>query len=75
MARSSTLPSQLSARQEQVADLIMQGFTSTEIGKELNISLNTVKTHRSILYSKLGVNTRRELFEIRNRSRNEGGNT
>ena len=57
--------SQLSARQQQVADLILQGLTGSEIGKELNVTLNTVKTHRSILYSKLGINSRRELIALK----------
>ena len=61
MARSSASSSQLSARQQQVADLIMQGLTGIQIGEKLNISLNTVKTHRSTLYTKLGINSRREL--------------
>jgi DNA-binding CsgD family transcriptional regulator len=53
---------QLTAREQEVAGLIMQGFTYTQIGKELCISPNTVKTHWTRIYTKLGINTRRELF-------------
>jgi DNA-binding CsgD family transcriptional regulator len=53
---------ELSAREQEVAGLIMQGFTYTQIGKELYISPNTVKSHWTRIYTKLGINTRRELF-------------
>jgi DNA-binding CsgD family transcriptional regulator len=52
----------LSAREQEVAGLIMQGFTYTQIGEELCISPNTVKSHWTRIYTKLGINTRRELF-------------
>ena len=60
-----TMSQQLSARELQVANLIMQGLSYTEIGEELALSPNTVKTHRMNLYLKLGINSRRELFALK----------
>jgi DNA-binding NarL/FixJ family response regulator len=52
----------LSAREQEVAGLIMQGFTYTQIAGELYISPNTVKTHWTSIYTKLGISSKRELF-------------
>jgi len=54
----------LTLRERQVADLILQGLSYTEIAKELEISPNTIKTHRMLLYSKLEINSKRELFAL-----------
>ena len=54
----------LTQRECQVADLMMQGLSYTQIADELEISPNTVKTHRMLLYSKLGINSKRELFAL-----------
>jgi DNA-binding NarL/FixJ family response regulator len=41
-------------REQQVLELIAQGFTDQEISESLGISKATVNTHRKKLLSKLG---------------------
>ena len=60
----STTNKPLTPREQQVADLMMQGLSYTEIADELNLSPNTIKTHRMYLYSRLGINSKRELFAL-----------
>lgn len=45
----------LTSRELQIAVLIAQGFDSKSIGRRLGISPLTVATHRTHIYSKLGV--------------------
>lgn len=47
----------LSAREIDVLQLIVKGSTNKEIADKLNISLNTVLTHRKNITSKLGIKT------------------
>ncbi|MDH6535642.1 DNA-binding response regulator [Parabacteroides sp. 52] len=47
----------LSARETDVLQLIVKGITNKEIADKLNISLNTVLTHRKNITSKLGIKT------------------
>ena len=47
----------LSARETEVAGLILDELTSTQIAERLFISFNTVETHRKRIYQKLGVTT------------------
>ncbi len=48
----------LSERETEVLMGIAEGLSNQEIGEKLNISLSTVKTHTSSLFSKLGVQRR-----------------
>ncbi len=57
---SSSLDS-LSKQERAVKELIISGKTNKEIANELFISLSTVKTHISNIYSKLNVANRQEL--------------
>jgi DNA-binding NarL/FixJ family response regulator len=52
----------LSAREIEVLKLISSGFSNEDIGKQLNISLATVKTHRSNLLSKTASNNTASLI-------------
>ena len=52
---------ELSPRQQQVADRVAQGKREQEIADDLGIKLNTVKVHKSIIYRKLGVRNAVEL--------------
>lgn len=45
-------------RELEILGLIAQGLSSREIGERLFVSENTVKTHSSRLFDKLGVNRR-----------------
>lgn len=53
----------LSRQEENVKDLILQGKSNKEIAAELFISMSTVKTHTSNIYSKLGVANRKDLIQ------------
>jgi PAS domain S-box-containing protein len=48
----------LSARELEVLAYMADGLSNTDIGRLLNISLNTVKTHVAHIFNKLGVNDR-----------------
>lgn len=47
--------SELSARQLEVLELICQGYPSSLISKQLNISFETVKSHRSAIMRRMEV--------------------
>lgn len=49
---------QLSPRASQVLQLLSRGLGNREIGEELGVSVETVKTHIERLYKRLGVNGR-----------------
>jgi LuxR family maltose regulon positive regulatory protein len=59
----------LTARETDVLRLLAQGLTNAEIGRQLVISLPTVKSHTRNLYGKLGVHDRRAAVR---RARNLG---
>lgn len=46
----------LSERESEILQLIVEGYSSSEIGKKLFISARTVETHRANMMQKLGVN-------------------
>ena len=48
---------ELATRETDVLQLIVKGSTNKEIADRLNISLNTVLTHRKNITSKLGIKT------------------
>jgi len=48
----------LTSREEEVARLVAEGLTNSEIGADLFISAGTVKTHLARLQQKLGVQNR-----------------
>ncbi len=54
----------LSARECEVAHMILKGHSSESISHHLQISVTTVKTHRKNLYAKLGLSTQQELFSL-----------
>ena len=61
--RSSETPvAALSKQEENVKELILQGKTNKEIATALFISISTVKTHTSNIYSKLNVSNRKDLI-------------
>lgn len=57
---------QLTERQIDIINLIRQGKTNKEIGKELFISENTVKYHLKVIYDILDIEHRSELKKILN---------
>lgn len=53
---------QLSPREKDVLELLLQGHTNVQIAEHLFISVNTAKTHISNIYEKVGVKRRYELL-------------
>ena len=53
---------ELSPREEETARLLIQGRTNAEIGKELFISENTVRSHIKSIYRKVDVSNRVQLI-------------
>jgi ATP/maltotriose-dependent transcriptional regulator MalT len=52
--------SELSAREREVLELVVQGLRNREVGSRLFISEVTVKAHLRRIYAKLGVKSRTE---------------
>ncbi len=57
---STALVDPLSERELDVLRLLRSELSGPEIARELTVSLNTMRTHTKAIYSKLGVNSRRE---------------
>jgi DNA-binding NarL/FixJ family response regulator len=57
----------LTARELEVLQLVVQGARNVEIGLRLSISIKTVETHLTSLYSKLGVQSRAEAMALAQR--------
>ena len=55
---------QLTARELDVGRLMLSGYSSKEIARKLEISVETVKVHKKHIDSKLGINSQSELFSI-----------
>jgi DNA-binding NarL/FixJ family response regulator len=58
------LPKRLSAREQEVLQLIVEGHTNAEIGQTLNVSIKTVEKHRANLMSKLSVHDLAGLIRV-----------
>ena len=56
--RHARAPDTLSNREQEVLALIALGMSNIEIGKELFLSVDTIKTYVRRLYAKLGVKNR-----------------
>lgn len=59
---NSLLTTTLSKQENIIKELIISGKSNKEIANELFISINTVKTHISNIYSKLNITNRKELL-------------
>lgn len=57
-------PKGITEREEEVIILIVQGFTSRQIGKKLQISPNTVSNHRKNILRKLNLKNTAELIHL-----------
>ena len=64
--QSSTIVknSKLSPREQEVADLIIDGISTNDISKKLNIKPNTVSTLKKKIFVKLGVDSEVGLFKM-----------
>lgn len=54
----------LTQREREIVQLVLVGHSSDSIGRNLGISLPTVKTHRRNIYSKLQISSQAELFSL-----------
>jgi DNA-binding NarL/FixJ family response regulator len=59
--------SDLTAREAEVLELLQDGRTNSEIADQLEIGIETVRTHARSIYRKLGVPSRRELARMARR--------
>lgn len=59
---------ELSDRENEVLTQLAKGKSYASIGEELNVSVNTIKTHVRNIYEKLHVNSKDEVIEIYNRN-------
>ena len=57
-ARQAPPPAALTSRETEVLRRLSQGLTLAEVGKELTLSVNTVKTHVKNVYARLDVSSR-----------------
>nr|WP_313078479.1 helix-turn-helix transcriptional regulator [Moraxella sp.] len=53
--------SQLTAREAQIAQFVVNGYTCKEIGKSLGLSPRTIEVHKANLMKKLGACSKGEL--------------
>ena len=63
-----TLLKNLSPREKQVFDLLIQGLNNSELMKKINISLPTTKQYKSEVMRKLGVKSLSELISLGNQT-------
>jgi len=54
----------LSKREVEVISLVKNGFSSEEIAQKLNLSFETVRSHRKNIYLKLGINKLSDLIQF-----------
>ena len=54
----------ISKREVEIIELILEGLSNKEIADRLHISLHTVKNHVYNIYGKLNINSRYMLFSI-----------
>jgi LuxR family maltose regulon positive regulatory protein len=59
----ATVAEPLTERETMVLRLLRGTLSLREIGQELHLSPNTIKTHTRVIYRKLGVSTRRQAVE------------
>jgi DNA-binding NarL/FixJ family response regulator len=57
---------QLTPREQQIVALIVKGYKNKQIATELNIGLQTVKNHASVIFSKLKVRKRSDIVRCGN---------
>lgn len=64
LGMETVISSKLSPKQAKIAILLREGYSYKEIARILGISYHTVNHHIKILYDRLGVTSRTELFSI-----------
>ena len=56
--------SELTKRESDVAELVLQGFSNRAIARELSISEHTVESHMSSIMNRLGIHSRHQLTNM-----------
>jgi DNA-binding CsgD family transcriptional regulator len=62
----------LSVQERKIFALIMEGKSNKEISDILAIGLSTVKSHVNNIYSKLGINSRKDALNLKMGNKNDG---
>ena len=62
-------PDLLTPREADVLSHLQQGQSNAEVAGDLQVGIETVRTHRRNIYRKLGISTRRELASFSTRRR------
>jgi DNA-binding CsgD family transcriptional regulator len=66
-ARRPRVAGQLTPTEQRVVELAVEGLSNKEIAHRLVVTVNTVETHLSHAYAKLGVRSRAQLSRARDR--------
>lgn len=61
---------QLSKRETEVLQLIVQGYTSKQIAEQMQVQHETIRTYRKRIYAKLHVHNLVELMHLHNNHSN-----
>ena len=61
---NSNIDEKLSEREQEVVDLITQGYSYKMIAEKCDISINTVREYIKRIYTKLQINSRGQLFAL-----------
>ena len=64
MKKNKNPLTELTIQERKVFSLLREGKTNKEIADECTVSLSTVKSHVSSIFSKLGVSSRKEIMDI-----------
>ncbi|MBQ0039487.1 MAG: response regulator transcription factor [Treponema sp.] len=64
MIQSRSLFQVLSPKEQQVAELILEGCENSEISEKLSLNIRTVENYISKLYDKCGTDSRKELIQL-----------
>jgi DNA-binding CsgD family transcriptional regulator len=57
----------ITPRQSEIIKLLIKGFTTQEIADRLNVSVNTIKNHKQVLFRKVNVKSSVELINFATR--------
>ena len=63
-SRKASVAHGLSAKEQEVAQLLYRGLSAKRIAEELYISENTVRTHTANIYRKLDVHSKQDLIKL-----------
>ena len=58
----------LTKREEEVLDLLLQGYSNNKIAEELSVSVHTIKAHVDSIFRKFGVHNKVQaaVYAVRN---------